>query len=406
MANVVLCSELEPGARFLTGLAECAMKLQTEDHNVRLVCRDITTAHGLSAFKNLSIFQAPQPDCLIDCDSRPKKNRLKNYSSLLLRNGYHSVEVLTPLLRTWLHLLATLDADMVIADHAPTALLAGKLLMIPCAMIGNGFTVPPNTTPLPSFTPWKTSAANGIAQPDLVAHDTHLLAVTNHSIKQLEFDKVVLKHAKDIYSHAAQWVTSLAEIDHYGHRDVSYIAHVSDSSAVLTPVWPELQGSKIFVQLPADSPHIPHLFSQLKKRNDPVLAVIEGASDELLSRLNTSNIRVQAEPVNMHQAIEQCRFFINNSDHDLVYDLLVKGVPAVLLPASTDNTLLAYRVAKRQLGFAGSAQADRLDINKLLEKVDDSDQIWANASRLCLKYNDEAALARLQDVIEAELPLS
>jgi len=174
----------------------------------------------------------------------------------------------------------------------------------------------------------------------------------------------------------------------------------------LTPAWPELEGHKIFVQLPANSPHIPQLFSQLKQRNNSVLAVIEGASDELLSRLSSPTIRVQAEPVNMHQAIEQCRFFINNSDHDLVYELLMKGVPAILLPDCIDNTLLAYRVAKRQLGFAGSAQADRLDINKLLEKVDDSDQIWANASRISLKYSDEDALARLQDVIEAELPLS
>lgn len=404
MANVVLCSELGRDSRFLAKLADCVVELQAQGHSVRLVCSDVTAAHMLPEFKKVSIFQSPKPDLSIAGESKSKA-RMKNYSSLLMSKGYHDAAALTPILRAWLHLLATLDADMVITDHAPTALLAGKLLMIPCVMMGTGYTVPPRENPLPSFTPWKSGQAEGdTPDPELLAEDKQLLAVVNQSIKDLNFDKVELKEAQDIYSHAAQWVMTLSEIDHYGRRDVSYTVRWSDSGLAAAPIWPNVPGNKIFVYLEAESPHLPVLLKQLKERGEPVLAVIKGAGQELIDKYRAENINVQAEPVNIRQVVEHCRVLINNSGHNIVYELLMMGVPSVLLPSTIENVLLAYRVAKRKLGFAGPAKPDLMDIDALIKKVGDSDQIWANASRMSMKYQNHESLERLHDLILAKLP--
>ncbi|RBP49380.1 hypothetical protein [Arenicella xantha] len=396
MAKVVLCSELGSGSRALARLADCADELKTQGHSVRLVCSDIAAAHRNESFAKISIFQAPKPVL----PKRDKSWRLQNFTSILLANGFDSPATLTPVLRSWLHTLATLDVDLVVTDGAPVATLAAKLLMVPCAMVGNGYSVPPKTNPLPSLAPWKTTEG---LQAQLEEGDQRLVATVNSSIQALNFEKVVLKEAYEIYSHADQWVMSFAEIDHYGRREADYVVRWTRSSTAVDPVWPHSPGTKIFAQLDAKSPHLTAVLEQLARRGDPTLVVIPNAEDSWIKQNQVRNIKIQNELVNIRRVIEQCRVVINNCNHDLIYELLITGTPSILLPNNPENMLLAYRVAKRKLGFPGPAKPDGLDLNKLIEKATTSDQIWANASRMSLKYENHHTLSRLHQLIAAKL---
>ncbi len=379
-------------------LADCATELRAQGHTVRVVCADITMAHQMPEFKKASIFQAPRANVRFD----EKMPRPINYSSLLLQHGYDSEENLTPILRAWLHLLATLDADLVMTDHSPTALLAGKLLMTPCVMMGTGYTIPRRSNPVASITPWKH--AEGGDNTELFSEDNRLLGVVNQSVKALNFDKVEIKQAQDIYSHATQWIMSLPEIDHYGRREESYVVRWSNTARVQAPVWPQVPGEKIFMYMDARSPHLKLLLEQLGKRGDPVLAVIPNATSKFLQDFAADNIKFEREHVDIKAVTDQCRVFINHCGHNLVYELLMQGIPSILLPNNPENTLLAYRVAKRKLGFPGPAKPSRLNINELIESVATNDQVWANASRLSLKYENHESLERLHDLIAAKLP--
>jgi len=397
MAKIVLCSEFSRGSHCLAKLADCAIELQVQGHSVRVVCADMTAAHQMPEFKKASIFQAPRANLSFG----HKIPRPTNYSSLLIQQGYDSKENLTPILRAWLHLLATLDVDLVVTDHSPTALLAGKLLMTPCVMLGNGYMVPRRSNPLPSITPWKHEQSD---HSDLIEEDKKVLDVVNQSVKSLKFDKVELKETQDIFSHAAQWIMSVPELDHYGGRDESYVVRWTSKEKAQTPVWPDAPGEKIFLHLDARSPHLQLVLEQLAKRGDPVLAVIPNADDELLESSDIANVKIQREHVDLKAAADQCRVFINHGGHGLVYDLLLHAMPSIMLPSNPENTLLAFRVAKRKLGFPGPAKPSRLNIDELIDSVLKNDQVWANASRFSLKYVNHEPLSRLPDLIAAQLP--
>lgn len=395
MAKVVLCSELSRGAAALGRLADCAAELKTQGHSVRVVCADLAAAHVTDAFAGVAIFQAPRPKGL----GSAKVKRQDNYASLLMNNGFDSADTLTPVLRSWLHTLATFDVDLVITDRAPTATLAAKLLMVPCVMIGSGYAVPPKKNPIPSLAPWKAKEGVAIS----TSEDHALLEIVNRSITELSFDKIVLHEVVEMYSHADQWVMSFAEIDHFGRRDADYAVRWTSKKAAAEPQWPPIPGNKIFVQLDAKSPHLKAVLEQLARRGEPTLMVIPNATESWIKNTQIRNIKIQRELVNIRQVTERCRVIICHCSHDLIYELLMTGTPAILLPNNAENTLLAYRVAKRKLGFPGPAKPDKLELNKLVERASSSDQVWANTSRMSLKYENHRSLQRLHELIANKL---
>lgn len=405
MANVVLCSEMGRGSRYMAKLADFAVELQAQGHGVRLICPDLHTAHAMPEFSKVSIFPAPRADIDPFLRSKQSDERPKNYSSVLLMNGYRNARTLVPLLRSWLHFFATLDADLVVGDHSPTALLAAKLLAIPSIMIGSGYTVPPQEHPLPSVAPWRISMeGEAMVQGDLFFEDEKILHTLNETMKLLNFDRVEFTEVHQIYSHAAQWVVSLPEMDHYGRRELSYVVRWMNRDEANVPEWPYGPGDKIFVYMDAAAPHLPILLQQLKEIGDPVLAVVPKATDAFIEQYQATTIKIQREHVNIRRVSEQCKVIINHSGHNLVYELLMMGVPSVFLPNNPENTLLAYRLAKKKVGFAGPAKPRKLNTAKLLETVKKHDQVWHNASRLALRYQNHGSLERLHDLLAAKLP--
>lgn len=193
MASVILCSELGRGSGHLARLADYAVELEAQGYSVKLVCNDLHDAHQIPEFFDIAIFQGPvYRDSYVE--QGVDEADLLNYSSILRKNGYRHINSLAPLLRGWLHIIATLNADIVIADHAPTALLAAKLLKIPSILTGYGYCVPPLTKPLKSVRPWRDIEAT-----DFEVEDKALLQVVNDTISELGFAEVHMKYATEIF---------------------------------------------------------------------------------------------------------------------------------------------------------------------------------------------------------------
>lgn len=80
--------------------------------------------------------QAPVPNFV------PVRRETHSYSELLSLMGHLDPAVLVGYLAAWRELFTSLSADLVIADHAPTALLAAHSLNLPACAIGTGFVLP------------------------------------------------------------------------------------------------------------------------------------------------------------------------------------------------------------------------------------------------------------------------
>jgi hypothetical protein len=267
-------------------------------------------------------------------------------------------------------------------------------------MIGDGFMVPPLSAPVPSFRPWR-SEGEKIAKDNAKAeHDDRVLVSTvNESVRELGFIGADIQSTCEIYSHAAQWLMTVPEMDHYGRRKLPYVVRWPNTKLHDEPLWPNGAGDKVFVVLESGSSHCSSLFQQLEKLKVPVLAVVKDASTEFISTFSSDTISIQTDMVSIRSVCQQCKVVFNDADHDLVYELLIHGVPSVLLPKGIQNTLLTFRLAKKRLGFAGPSKSSKLNVSKLIEKTKTVDQVWHNASRFSLKYETHTSLTRLNELV-------
>lgn len=397
MPSVVLCSELGRGFGHLAKLADYAVELEAQGYSVKLVTHDLHAAHQIPEFFDMAIFQSPTFwDRHVEY-GLTDSNQL-NYASLLRMNGFRDVATLAPVLRGWLHILATLNADLVIADSAPSAVFAAKLLNIPRIMTGSGYAVPPLTEPLRTICPWEEPAEDRLRREDEL-----LVHVLNDTVSELGFSDVRFSRGKDLFDEAAQWIFSIPEMDHYGPRDQPYVVRWTNSAPRLSPEWPRVRGDRILVHMEADSYYLSRVLEALQLLNQPVIAIVPGVSNGLMELYHNTNIRLQREPVDLKQAVNDCNIFINDASHDLVYELLTYGVPSILLPNKPEQVMLAYRLVMQGFAFVGPQSVDELEIETLIARSRNQDQVWLNCSHLQIKYENHKSLHRLHDLIKTEL---
>jgi hypothetical protein len=254
--------------------------------------------------------------------------------------------------------------------------------------------------PPASFRPWRTQAEK-LAQDQALAtvDNQRLLKSINGAFSGLGYSDVHIDWPFQVYEHAAQWLMSVPEMDHYGKRNLPYVVRWPSTNSFSDPIWPDCDGERVFVVLDSTSPFCEVLLLQLQKLPLSVLAVVKDATAEFIDLYSSNNVKVQAEMVSVRSVTQHCKIVFSHGEHDLVYEFLLMGVPCVLLPYGIQNTLLTYRLAKKRLGFAGPSKSSKLDAGSLIETTKTVDQVWHNASRFGLKYETHTSLTRLHELL-------
>ncbi|MFH1604889.1 MAG: hypothetical protein ABIH03_13380, partial [Pseudomonadota bacterium] len=125
-----------------------ARTLRQRGHEVRWAVSQTGAAARLLAQEDFIWLQAPI------CAETPRAGPPLSYNDILLRFGYARNEDLLGLVVAWRELMRAIGAQAVLADHAPSAILAARTLGIPVVLFSSAFCVPPKQRPLPNMRPW------------------------------------------------------------------------------------------------------------------------------------------------------------------------------------------------------------------------------------------------------------
>ena len=389
--NVFYAWELGANLGHIGAFLPIARQLRERQHIVHWVVAQVHQAAHLLPAAGFSCLQAPRLPEL-----RQKMPPL-NYADILLRYGYAQPQTLLGLVVAWRKLMQQAQATVVIADHAPTAILAARTLGLPVMLFGTGFVTPPATHPTPNMRPWLP-----VTQAQLLPADAQVLSSINAVLRHL--GQPPIRRVADLFLVAEQALRTFAELDHYDNRTNGRYWGLLPYTQAAPPRWPEAVGPKVFAYLRPNSAHFEAALQALHQLEGSILVFAPGISPQLCERFTARHMHFTVEPVDLKLAALEADAAITYGSPSASVAFLLAGKPVVMLPGHLEQLLQALRIVQLGAGLLIDPNWPSTELPTLLKKVLTEPSFAANARAFAQKYagfNQEALITTLVQRIEA-----
>lgn len=369
MSTIVFAWELGGDYGHITRLLPLALRLREQGHRPVFVIRELIHAEALLQAHGIEALQAPMWTGRMTQLPSPL-----SYPELLMAFGFLHAAGLTALCRAWRHLLTLLNADLLILDHAPTALLASRGLGLPRLHLGDGFTLPPAPSPLPAFAWWQSSSEAGLQR--RMASEQQVLAQVNQVLAS--FGEPQLRQLGELFEVEAQALCSFPELDPYP-ADLRppgspWLGPLFMDQLGQPPQWPEEEEEAAAMAEPGPSAprqaRRPRLFAYLKPAYGPIEQVLQalhqvpasvlvhlpGAAKKTVQTHSHGRVRICGEALAMAQVSAECDLALCHGGAGTSALMLLAGKPLALLPMQTEQWMSAQRL--QTLGVAAGLLID------------------------------------------------
>ena len=283
------------------------------------------------------------------------------YSEVVMRYGYYTGQLLLPLLQGWRELIERAAPDLVITDHAPTALLAARSLGLPVARIGTGFCCPPRQEPEPPLMSWMQPAPERRAESAQV-----VLGSINGALAA--FGAQPLAALSQMHAADEDFVTTYAGVDHYPERATPRWGVILGNDGGVTPQWSG-QGRRVFAYLKGQQAQTLPLLRALRRKHCNVLAYCPGLAPDQRAMLEAQGLHFSEQPLDIDAAVAGCELVVCGGGHGTVCAALLGGRPLLIAPEMTEQGITAHNVERLGAGLtAVSGQEARYNgmITRLL----------------------------------------
>ncbi len=359
MATIALIWELGSDYGHIGRFLPIALELKARGHRPVMILRDISRADEMLGRHGIEYLQAPL--WLPPVQGLPAPI---NFTESLFLFGFLQPAGLLSVLRAWRAVLALLKPDLLIFDHAPTALLASRGLGLPRLVTGNSFAVPPRRTPLPLYEWWNPKA--GAPQRELDCED-RLLRNANHALSALGAPPMTC--VADLYDAEVTHITGAPELDVYGPRDAAcYVGAINALDQGVEPRWPAGPARRVFAYLKPRYMHFDAVVTALARLDASVLVFAPGLARQNMLRLQAANLAFSTEPLRMRSVREQVEMAVCHAG-GMVDVMLQAGRPVFLLPMQMEQTMTSRRVEEAGCGLFHIAQQGPKELEKGLKRV-------------------------------------
>jgi hypothetical protein len=332
MARVLCAWEFGGNLGHVRRLVPLARELRAMGHSVVFAIRDSAYLHGVLA-EGFEAFLAP----LLRVPQAVTVSPL-NFSDILLNLGFDDPHGLHGALRAWRSMYSLIAPDVVVADYAPTALLAATTLGLRRVTVGTGFSQPRAGTPLPALRPWEPSDPNVLRAIDDRVVNAVTAALAGVSGR-------VPRTAADLFDADAHLLCTFAELDPFGPRTgVEYVGPQGDAASGVSLDWTGSKRARVFAYLKPTDARFGALLAALARLDADVIVAAPGMAPETALAASRGSMRVLAATVNLERILATATLCVCHAGPGVVARGLAAGVPFALLPQHLEQFLVAQRV--------------------------------------------------------------
>jgi len=387
MARFLMAWEFGDGLGHVGRFRPLAQALRAQGHEVDFMLREIVQSRTVLGDLGLRLLQAPiwlHPTVGLPAPSI-------SLTEILAGNGYLQAEHLDALVQGWLSTMALLQPDVLVADYAPTATLAARILGIPVATVGSAFYLPPDASPLPPFRAWEPIEAGRVAYWDRRLLQTINAVLARHGAP-------AVNQVADILRGDRPLLCSWPELDPYQRGplapDQAWLGPGTLASGGEAPSWPEGDGPQVFAYLRSTHADLAPLLQALADHPCRTLCYLPELAAGRLPPVQSDRIRYTSRPVSLQQALPQVRLLVSHAGASTVAQALQVGVPMLLLPTHTEQFINAQQVAALGAGLNAATRPRPTPFAAMLRTLLDEPACLQAAQATASRYRGHD-LARL-----------
>ncbi|MFO1369519.1 MAG: glycosyltransferase [Marinagarivorans sp.] len=340
MSRIVCVWELGDDLGHFSNFSPLIEEMLQANHEVFFLVKDLANSECFSWSEKIRFFQAPIFLSKID-----SIQEVDCFANILQNKGYQSVTTLAPLVKAWMALFSLLKPDLIIFDHAPTALLASNNLSLPRITLSNGFLTPPAGTAPQNLQPWL------VADQSRIEHsEAHVVQVINKVASSLGLQNIA--RVSDLYSAHLTCITGFKAIDFYRstRTNALYLSPASKPNSHPKPNWQPNNGKKVFAYLKSHCKTTPILLDALALLNVNLVCYCAGAKDAAYNKYQGSSVQISSTLFDINAALAEADIVMCHAGPGMVNAALLAGCPMVLIPmqleqANTSRILEAMGVA-------------------------------------------------------------
>jgi hypothetical protein len=380
MPNILIAWELGTGPGHLRPLRPIIDDLLARDCKVTVVARELSHIHLSLPDPRITFIQAP----LSRGDSAFEQQTMTTFAHILATFGFGNKHELRATATAWHTIYDFVSPDVVVAEHAPTALLAARRSNINCAVIGNGFFLPPNVTPFAQLMPWRPAdPASSMSDERAVLRNTNLVLDLWGCEK--------LHNVSQLYHDASQhFLTTIRELDPYSRSSETKYYGVPQDSDGLSPDWPSGSGPRIFAYLKV-YPTLPKILDTLSYIKHPTIVYVPEISPSLVSHYESTTLQFAKGPLSVATVCRECSLLVHNAGHGLTIQALLAGKPSLLIPFYAEHAVHAAAVDRMHAGVIISSPDSAHEIAvKLIMLVQNLNEFSKGAEAVAKRYIDSS----------------
>lgn len=386
--RVLLAAEFLRGSATLTRLLPLAVALADRGHDATLALpAELAASVAASGFPMVDAprWSAPPPPGYVAV----------SYADLLMHGGYAAPDALRGLMTGWRDVLDQTTPDLLIVDFAPTAMLAARVAGLATAAVGDGFSLPPLTAPLPTMRPWADVSADATE-----SVEGRVLAVINARLGALQVRE--LRRLRELFLGVPSFLCTFPELDHYPDRpDGAPYGEVFAPSRGPAAVWPAGTGERLYVDLDPRHPALNAIIEALDRLGLPTLVQAAGMSARQADAMERAAIQVTTT-ANRASVLSGCDIVICQGQ-DVAVPALLAGKPLLMLPVFVEQMMTLHRVATQGFGHGVQPDAGAAAIDAAVRRLVDDRACRlraANFSRSYDGYRPGIAIDAVADAID------
>jgi UDP-N-acetylglucosamine transferase subunit ALG13 len=382
MARVLMVWEMGSGMGHMDRMLITARALRDRGHEVRIALRDLSRAHTRIAADGFMMMQTP-----VWLPQMGNPPRLGNYAAVLASAGWLSPVGLAGLVVGWRSLFALNQPDLIICDHAPTAILASRGSGILTLAMGNSFELPPLGDNFPAMAYW-VAGEHALCP----TYDSVLLGSCNKALEIL--GEPPLAKLTDLFAHTHQALVSMPEFNHYaGYRtDTKMLGPAYIDNVGIAPVWPvdvtTPERPKIFAYLSPTYFGFEPLMHAIKASGLVSLIHAKGISAQVAARLGGSNMRFESTAVRMDEVLKMASIVVSHASLGTVCAAALAGKIQLGLPQHTEQEMVSRRLIETGVGLAVPSTnqgTQSVDFGKILQRLINEPSFAVSAKALAQK---------------------